>query len=418
MSTAQWFVNIGLLAFVLGTNLGTRPVTSTRVLLPLALAAGAGALLLTDVPTLGNDVALDVIGAAAGVAFGILAGLVMRVQRNRAGRIVSTAGLAYTLLWTGVIGGRLLFAEAADGWASASVRALSISARITGADAWTAAFVIMALCMVVTRVATTLVRARGLQARPAPSIRPGRSTALVLTAGAIAATVATALLLAVLLPGLDSTGQRLVAVLLLAVVALGVVAVTNPRMLAGGSVASWLLLVPALVALAPFAGGIKNVGVAATAIVIVGYLATGVYEELWFRGLVLNSLRQLSPLRGALITSALFGLAHLSNLAFGAALPITAAQVVGAACFGVGYAALRLRGVSLWPLVLLHALTDVALHLGGVSTPVHWTVMIGGDIVLLVFGMLVLRRRRTAAPVLGTDVGLRTAATLRGAAGR
>jgi hypothetical protein len=44
---------------------------------------------------------------------------------------------------------------------------------ITGADAWTAAFVLMALAMVVARLASTAVRARGpVPGRaPAPAIR-------------------------------------------------------------------------------------------------------------------------------------------------------------------------------------------------------------------------------------------------------
>jgi hypothetical protein len=172
MNTTQWLLNIGLLIFILGTNLGTRPVTRRRLSLPILFAAVAGVLLLSNVPTGGNDVALDLIGAGTGVALGVLAALLMPLNRRGDGTVISKAGLPYALLWLLVIGGRVAFAESANGWAASGVRGFSISNSITGADAWTAAFVIMALVMVVARVLTTLIRSRALPAivpTPAPA---------------------------------------------------------------------------------------------------------------------------------------------------------------------------------------------------------------------------------------------------------
>lgn len=169
MTTAQWLLNLGLLIFILGTNLGTRAVTRRRLVLPLALAALAGILLLTDAPARGNDTALAVIGAGAGTGLGILAGTFMRVQRRTDGSVASRAGTSYAALWILVIGGRIAFAESATGWASATVRDFSISNHISGSAAWTAAFIIMALAMVAARVATTALRCRALPATAAPA---------------------------------------------------------------------------------------------------------------------------------------------------------------------------------------------------------------------------------------------------------
>lgn len=169
MTTTQWLLNIGLLIFILATNLGTRPVTRRRLSLPVILAAVAGILLLANAPTSGNDLALDFIGAGAGVALGILAALLMPVQRTSGGQIISTAGLPYAMLWLLVIGGRIVFAESANGWAADGIRRFSISNSITGADAWTAAFIIMALTMVAARVVTTLIRCRALPVAPPPT---------------------------------------------------------------------------------------------------------------------------------------------------------------------------------------------------------------------------------------------------------
>ena len=167
MNTTQWLLNIGLLVFVLGTNLGTRPVTRTRIILPVLIAVVAGMLFLGNVPVRGNDVALDYIGGGIGVALGILAGLFMRIERTGTFRTVSKAGTSYAAVWILVIGGRVAFAQSADGWAAQAVRQFSIDNHITGADAWTAAFIIMALAMVASRVATTIVRAQALRRRSA-----------------------------------------------------------------------------------------------------------------------------------------------------------------------------------------------------------------------------------------------------------
>lgn len=225
--------------------------------------------------------------------------------------------------------------------------------------------------------------------------RPLR-TALVLTCVTIGVTLVSALLISRFAPGLEPMQQRLIAVLALAAFACFVVAATSRELYTSGRLHPRLLVVPVLVMLAPFAAGIKEVGLQAGAVVVLGYLATGIYEELWFRGLVLKSLATWTPVRAALLSSALFGATHLTNIAFGANPAITAAQVIGATCFGVGLAALRLRGVSLWPLIVLHALADIALALGDVSSAWRWALMVGGDVVLLIFGLLILRKTKTA----------------------
>lgn len=415
MTTEQWLLNLGLLVFILGSNLGTRIVSRRRLVLPLVLAALAGILLLPGAPALGNDRTLAVIGAGAGIALGIVAGAFMAVERGTDGSIVSRAGTAYALLWILVIGGRIAFAESATGWAAGAVRDFSISNHISGSAAWTAAFVIMALAMVGSRVLTTALRWRSLQARPEDSHfrttakgpvmtiphahatpRP-LATALLLAAATAAATICTALLLGALAPGLEPMQQRLVAVVALAVAATGYVAARSRETLAPGRVSWALLAVPAAVALVPLAGGLKNPGMTATVLIVGGYLATGVYEELWFRGVVLKALSSWAPLRAAGLSSVLFGLAHLSNIAFGANPAVTAAQVVGASCFGFGLAALRLRGAGIWPLVAIHAVSDIALQLGDISTAWRWGIMVGGDVILLAFGLVLLRRRPAGA---------------------
>lgn len=156
MSLAQYALNIGLLVFILLSNVGTRVVTRRRLLQPLALVIIAGVTFLRDVPTLGNDRRLETIGLATGLALGMLAGLLVRV-RQQSGRLVMVAGASYAALWITVIVGRMVFAYGADHWFSNAIGRFSYEHQITGADAWTAAFIMMALAMVLTRVAVTSV---------------------------------------------------------------------------------------------------------------------------------------------------------------------------------------------------------------------------------------------------------------------
>ncbi len=155
MTTTMYLLNLGLLAFVLRANLGVRSVTTGRLLLPLALVAAAAAVFLRDVPTAGNDVSLEFAGAATGLVLGIVAGALVRVRPDRSGDLTMHAGAAYAALWVAVIGGRMLFAYGADHWFPAAIGRFSMVHQITGADAWTAAFILLSLAMVTARVATS-----------------------------------------------------------------------------------------------------------------------------------------------------------------------------------------------------------------------------------------------------------------------
>jgi hypothetical protein len=167
MTTTMYLLNLGLLAFVLWANLGTRTVTRSRMALPVLLVIAAGAVFLRNVPTAGHDLALEATGIGAGVVLGLLAGALVRVGRDRTGRLVMRAGAAYAALWVAVIGGRMLFAYGADHWFPAAIGRFSMTHQITGADAWTAAFILLSLSMVLARVATSAVLTALAGRRPA-----------------------------------------------------------------------------------------------------------------------------------------------------------------------------------------------------------------------------------------------------------
>jgi hypothetical protein len=160
MSTAEWILNCTLLGWVLLRNLGTRPVTRSTYLVPLTVVAVAAGIYLRDVPGAGYYHALELAGVGAGVVFGLAATACTRLVRDDAGRLLARAGIAFAAVWVIAIGGRIAFAELATHSWGPEVARFSVAHQITGADAWRAAFVLMALAMVLTRVAATAIAAR------------------------------------------------------------------------------------------------------------------------------------------------------------------------------------------------------------------------------------------------------------------
>ena len=135
-------------------------------------------------------------------------------------------------------------------------------------------------------------------------------------------------------------------------------------------------------------------------------LLTGLNEEGQMRGFVLTSLEPLGPLRAAAASAVLFGLVHLNNLLLGGNVGLVALQVPSAALFGFGYAAVRFRTGTIWPLLVVHALTDMATDLfllsptgsaafaGGTGTfsPVVLAVVLLTPALLLsLYGLFLLR---------------------------
>jgi len=158
MSTTVLLLNLGILAFVLRTGLGTRELNRRRFTLPIAIVAVVGYLYLQSVSTSAGDAELIAVLGAGGVLLGLLAGLLMKVRRADDSSLVTVAGASYAAVWVAALGGRLVFAYGANHWFAAPVADFSRTHGIGGAAAWTSAFVIMALAMVLTRVAVTAVR--------------------------------------------------------------------------------------------------------------------------------------------------------------------------------------------------------------------------------------------------------------------
>ncbi len=229
--------------------------------------------------------------------------------------------------------------------------------------------------------------------RAKASPRPIRDT-IALAGLAIGVTAVGSLLVELVAPGSDQLLRRLPVVLVLLAMSLVVAGRTGWAAVAAGRPSTWRqvgwLTAPVVVALAPLAWGWAPDPATLLALTL-GYAATGVYEELWFRGLMLRAALPLGPGRAAALTAVVFGASHLANILFGQNAAITAAQAVGAAAFGFGYAVLRLRTNALWVLVGTHGVLDLLLHTSGLHGGALWGVMVGQDVALLVVGVVALR---------------------------
>ncbi len=109
-------------------------------------------------------------------------------------------------------------------------------------------------------------------------------------------------------------------------------------------------------------------GWSALAVFTISMVSVGVFEEVLFRGVLLGAIHRAlrgrsAALRAALLSSAVFGVAHLVNLPRQSLGP-TIAQVAYAALIGVFFAAVRLRSGSLIAVIVLHTLLDSSFYLG------------------------------------------------------
>ena len=89
-------------------------------------------------------------------------------------------------------------------------------------------------------------------------------------------------------------------------------------------------------------------------------LTVGFGEEAVFRGVVLRALQSTGLMRAAVVSAVLFGAFHLVNLALGADPVDVGFQVLYTALIGFAFAAPALVTGAIWPLIVIHAVMDLA----------------------------------------------------------
>ncbi|GAQ57442.1 hypothetical protein [Streptomyces acidiscabies] len=167
MTTTEWITDIALLLVVF-RQLREGRLDLRTFLIPLGIVAFVAHTYLDSVPTAGNDLVL--VGALVGVGavLGVAGGVYTRV-RTAGEHILIKAGAVSAILWVLGMGARMGFQLWTEHGGADDVARFSLAHHITSDQAWVAAFVLMALTEVVTRLATIFVRGRMLTAGQAAS---------------------------------------------------------------------------------------------------------------------------------------------------------------------------------------------------------------------------------------------------------
>ncbi|MCZ4122491.1 hypothetical protein [Streptomyces sp. H39-S7] len=175
MTTTEWITDIALVLVVF-RQLREGRLDLRSFLIPLGIVSFVAYTYLDTIPTAGNDLVLIGTLMGAGAVLGVAGGVYTRI-RSAGGHLLIKAGAVSAALWVLGMGARMAFQLWVVHGGADDVARFSVTHHITSDQAWVAAFVLMALTEVVTRLATIFVRSR-ITARPqaAPSMNRGPST--------------------------------------------------------------------------------------------------------------------------------------------------------------------------------------------------------------------------------------------------
>jgi hypothetical protein len=163
MSLSDYALNLLLVALVLRQIRGKR-LTVVSLAWPVGIVVIAAVEYLHGVPAAGNDLELVGAGVLVGGTLGGLCGLFTRIHRLPDRALVAKATGLAAALWVLGTGARMAFALYAQNGGGPAIGRFSVAHDITGARAWTAALVLMALAEVLGR--TAILGARMVHAAP------------------------------------------------------------------------------------------------------------------------------------------------------------------------------------------------------------------------------------------------------------
>jgi len=152
----------GIFAVMMLTQYGRRKYDLHKVLMPIGTVSAVGYFYLKGMPSQDVDIVVYLVGAAIGLACGVVATLTTGVERDPAsGKVHTRCGVGFVAIWTAVVALRVAFIYLAEHntWFRDHLGTFMAEHHIVQ-DAIAPFFVIMALAMVLTRVFLLLARVR------------------------------------------------------------------------------------------------------------------------------------------------------------------------------------------------------------------------------------------------------------------
>ena len=144
-----------------------------------------------------------------------------------------------------------------------------------------------------------------------------------------------------------------------------------------------------IIEIVPFIAGFRDdVDVKYILAVLACTLCVGFAEEVYFRGFIFNTLKVKGIPFAIFVSSLLFGITHLLNLAGGAGVGETILQICFAFFFGLVCVEILILTGSIWLVILWHALHDFLAYTTNEGTQ---TFMLAGaafqTVILIAFGL-------------------------------
>ena len=162
MTLQTWILILAVFAAVVVTRLGRHRYTRRQRLLTLGVLALLILKYVRGMPTAGGDLAVELICAGIGAAFGFGMLAVTSVEPDDDGREVWVrAGVAYLVLWVVMLGSRVAFAYSASGWDKVGIGRFLRDDRISSL-AITPAFVLMTVASLAVVTIGTALRVASL----------------------------------------------------------------------------------------------------------------------------------------------------------------------------------------------------------------------------------------------------------------
>jgi len=178
-----------------------------------------------------------------------------------------------------------------------------------------------------------------------------------------------------------------------------------------GSFKNWIAILPLLVYAVlsttyAYTGIIEISIINSTEDIFIGanMIATGLFEELLFRGLILYcfllawSHRKYNLIMSGIASAAIFGMSHLIWVILGKDFDQGMLQALGAFSSGIFYAAIVVQTRSIWPVVLIHGLTNAFVYIIITDIPNYQETVNNGimdvllGIPLVLYGLIILLR--------------------------